>query len=338
MSPAPALLVLAAAGLAGLTATGLTVPPWDWEPAPGRTSQHCLCVPDTRTKWYNTSTLWANNSRLLSVAVPEGRPPPSGWPVMIDLLVISYPFQSPREAGTICGTGGTAGGIDYPPSWQCAQAVARSCGRMGNGTFYTCRAAAGHCSGLYSQNDSALLRGCGPPKPARPWGSRGPSDDFRLVMGGWQRKCPRPPALSKPCRAALARRCGWALKLEPASDWMTNCSRCVGGAIANLTADASLSCPTNTTPGGPLAPDLAYHFIKDFCVIDSAAAAGLNRVERLTVAAASPATLRTTTPGTAISSCPREAIATSTCLPAGYGETIPALQRSGSGGGQCVPV
>lgn len=47
-------------------------------------------MPTTAAEWYNTSVVWSNNSRLLSVAVPEGTPPAGGWPVMIDLLVVDF--------------------------------------------------------------------------------------------------------------------------------------------------------------------------------------------------------------------------------------------------------
>ena len=61
----------------------------------------------------NETVTWANNSRLLTLAVPEGTPPPGGWPVLMDLLVVDYPTRLPSDRGLdketakqICGLDG----------------------------------------------------------------------------------------------------------------------------------------------------------------------------------------------------------------------------------------
>ena len=64
---------------------------WDWEPSPAHISEHCLPVPSVPGEYYNSTVTWRNNSRLLYLAVPEGKPPPGGWPVLVDLLTVDYP-------------------------------------------------------------------------------------------------------------------------------------------------------------------------------------------------------------------------------------------------------
>ena len=82
-------------------------PEWSWSVAPSQISEVCLKVPtvsgtlpNTQTPdgmiWTNSTpgkaTFWTNNSRLLALAVPEGTPPPTGWPVLLTASII--PFDS----------------------------------------------------------------------------------------------------------------------------------------------------------------------------------------------------------------------------------------------------
>ena len=214
----------AAAGAAAQAAPGaIRVPDWAWEPHPDQVTQHCLRVPTPSGVWYNESVRWANDSRLLSIAVPEGPPPPTGWPVMIDLLVIDWP--GPRGQPT-CGLDGARNPqtTRFPPSTACAAAANRTCGNATH-TFAACRT-------CYSRNRLALKAACQP-------------HEFAAL----EFECPQPPPLAPSCAAALATRCNYTLA-EQDVHWERNCSLCVSHHQRNLSADAALRCPTNSTPSG----------------------------------------------------------------------------------------
>ena len=133
---------LAAAALGSGRGGGaeLVRPAWEWEPREEQTVQHCLQVATVNGSWNhevlnssgrgpdgqhqkkwiseNQSISWVNNSRLLSLAVPEGSPPPGGWPVLMDLLVVDYPSRlsgvehrgvDKATAQQICGLDGALG-------------------------------------------------------------------------------------------------------------------------------------------------------------------------------------------------------------------------------------
>ena len=93
------VLVLSAGWAASTAAAGrhapgegptLNVPDWDWEPNANNTLTYCLPVPTVKQKVGNVTVQWPNNSRLLLLAVPEGTPPPGGWPVMLDFNVVDF--------------------------------------------------------------------------------------------------------------------------------------------------------------------------------------------------------------------------------------------------------
>jgi hypothetical protein len=226
--PLPTATGAADADAAGGPLLQLQVPAWTWEPDASDVAQHCLALPNVTGVWYNESVTWTNNSRLLSVAVPKGTPPPGGWPVMVDLLVIDYPslFGEP-----LCGLDGRTNSAtrNYPPSKACAALATQLCGDKLNTTH-------AECTYCFMKNRTALMAVC-------------EKKETHSLMN----KCPvqLPPApLKKTCTAALATACNWTFSIPDASNGKhlqhRNCTHCVAAAQFNLSSHAATECPQVT--------------------------------------------------------------------------------------------
>ena len=217
------LLLLPMSLLAGTFS--LTVPDWTWEPDREEVSQHCLSVPNVTGIWYNESITWRNNSRLLSVAVPKGTPPPGGWPVMVDLLVIDYPslFGQP-----LCGLDGYENRQtnQYPASKACEALGKRLCGDKLHTDHY-------ECAGCFAKNRAELLTVC-----------------EKTELNVLQRQCPvepPPEPLNKSCTKALTSMCNWTFSIPDNSKehrlQRHNCTVCVLEAQRNLSMGGGSGCP-----------------------------------------------------------------------------------------------
>eukprot|EP01043_Picozoa_sp_COSAG02_P051826 COSAG02_NODE_5503_length_4277_cov_2.008617_1_plen_304_part_00 len=223
--PPPLRLLLPLLLLPAALSDFLTVPDWEWEPDRAQVAQHCLSVPNVTGIWYNESVTWTNNSRLLSVAVPKGTPPPGGWPVMVDLLVIDYPslFGQP-----LCGLDGYENPQthQYPASKAC-QALGKSlCGDKMHTNHY-------ECASCFSHNRTELLTVC---------------DKTEIYV--LEKQCPvEPPPvpLNKSCTKALSSMCNWTFSIPDNSPGHRlrrhNCSMCVSEAQHNLTMGGANGCP-----------------------------------------------------------------------------------------------
>ena len=223
----------------------LVTPAWDWEPHPSNTVQHCLHVPRTSgfwpheiprqvnhtTEWVevNESMVWSNNSRLLSLAVPEGTPPAGGWPVMMRLLVVDFPVRAPGAAGIdqgqqTCGLDGQRLANEYVDPAQvaakakCARLVTRTCGRALQ-NYTTCVDCAWY---NYTNRMGLVAAGC--------------TNQMleQLTLSGGE-LCAL-PKVSHQCNQSIASACGWTQALrnksntEPEPWWryfVNNCSACV---------------------------------------------------------------------------------------------------------------
>ena len=222
----------------------LTVPAWTWEPAAAQVASICLDVPDSTGNWNNLTIQWANNSRLLYLAVPDGPAPPTGWPVMVDLLVVD--FASVVAGAKKCGTEGQRHSERYPPSLKCVAAVNRTCGASWNqGSYYTCQTNRHHCFYRNESINPALAAAC-----------------TNEEISAESLTCPKPPKLSPLCRAALEPLCNWTKHLL-SKTWRQNCSQCVAQAQQSLSANSTLGCPRNATA---TAADVHMVMETDFCV------------------------------------------------------------------------
>ena len=229
----------------GDDAMALVTPAWDWEPDPSNVVQHCLTVPQTTGFWpheiprevnhtttwveVNESMVWANNSRLLSLAVPEGTPPAGGWPVMMRLLVVDFPVRTPGAVGIdqgqqTCGLDGQRLDNEFVDPAQvaakakCASLVNQTCG-VALQKYSTCVDCA---MNNYTNRRGFLAAGC--------------TNQMlqQLTMTGGE-LCPL-PRVSHQCNESIASACGWTQVLrnksnaEPEPWWryfMNNCSQCV---------------------------------------------------------------------------------------------------------------
>ena len=221
LAPPPLLLLLLGAAAAG----ALTVPDWTWEPAPAQVFQHCLALPNVTGDWYNETITWTNNSRMLSIAVPKGAPPPGGWPVMIDLLVIDYPSLYGQP---MCGLDGNSNPAtrDYPASKKCQALGKQLCGDKLNATHF-------QCTGCFSKNRTELLTVC----------------EHEEVYTLEKQCRPEPPLmpLNKSCTEALVDHCNWTFSIPDDSKGQRfrhhNCTLCVAKAQLNLSTHAGSECP-----------------------------------------------------------------------------------------------
>lgn len=91
--------------------------PTAWDYIPKQTFEVCVDGNTEPGQW--------NNTRLLHLAVPDGPPPPKGWPVLVQLLVV--PFGSTN--GTVCKPGPTPA----PPTAECAAGLASIVSVCGGG-------------------------------------------------------------------------------------------------------------------------------------------------------------------------------------------------------------
>lgn len=233
----------------------LTVPDWEWEPDRAQVGQHCLSVPNVTGMWYNESVTWTNNSRLLSVAVPKGTPPPGGWPVMVDLLVIDYPslFGEPS-----CGLDGYENPQtrQYPASKACQALGKRLCGDKLHTNHY-------ECTSCFSKNRTELLTVC-----------------EKMEIYVLEKQCPvEPPPvpLNKSCTKALSSMCNWTFSIPDNSPdhrmRRHNCSMCVSEAQHNLTMGGANGCPhasgaPHSSTWNESAAAARRQILMDFCFPD----------------------------------------------------------------------
>jgi hypothetical protein len=282
-------LAAAAVSSAAVSAAGasrqLVDPEWEWEPAQTQWVQHCLQVPTVNGSWdhevlnrsdhswpmVNESVTWANNSRLLTLAVPEGTPPPGGWPVLMDLLVVDYPTRSPSDRGVdkdtaqqICGLDGSTfadkdqNGEDGQRRSQCVAAAHTACGAALSGDYATCVGC------MHNTSVRAKLLGPTPPSGGSWTGPCSPGLLEQLTFAGNASGpgggglCPPAPPLPAACQASMQDKCGWTKVMRNASagatgkerielwrEYSRNCSSCVEHNFSHYLANISRSgCPS----------------------------------------------------------------------------------------------
>lgn len=261
------------------SALPLVHPEWEWEPAQTQWVQHCLQVPTVNGSWdhevfnrtdhswplLNETVTWANNSRLLTLAVPDGTPPPGGWPVLMDLLVVDYPTRVPSDRGLdkdtaqrICGLDGNTfvdPATDQKSSRsQCVAAAKEFCGAALLGNYSTCVGC------MFNASVRAKLLGPHPASDGRWTGPCSPGTLQDLTFGGSGSGglCPPAPALPAACLASIDAKCGWTKAIRNASatatgmeryelwrEYTRNCSSCLEHNFSPYWPNVSLSdCPS----------------------------------------------------------------------------------------------
>jgi hypothetical protein len=253
---------------AALAAAALVHPAWDWEPLFENTVQHCLAVKTVNGSWphqilnrsgnggrhyveINESMTWANNSRLITLAVPKGTPPPGGWPVLMDLLIQDYPNRTPRfkgvdlQARETCGMQGkpfvdpaaAAASHGAATSPACTSALTARCGTVQR-DYVGCLKCA-----LYNITNRRSLQGgdCPQNKAAFQDALIGRCTFGKPCLGGF---CPATPPISPQCQRSIDVACNWTRPLASVNyrDYETNCSKCVMDKWFNASAQI-LGCP-----------------------------------------------------------------------------------------------
>ena len=299
---------LAAAALSSGRGGGaeLVRPAWEWEPREEQTVQHCLQVATVNGSWNhevlnssgrgpdgqhqkkwiseNQSISWVNNSRLLSLAVPEGSPPPGGWPVLMDLLVVDYPSRlsgvehrgvDKATAQQICGLDGAlgptaAGGKGHKNQAakreKCAAAIRAQCGHALNSSFVDCV----RCGYYNATHRNATIEGGNCTNGLLHELLFTPRREGSSLYGGI---CPAPAPAPPRCNQSMQRVCGWTQAIRDAAakstdprerehlwvEYSRNCSRCVQ-------ENFKLSQPNVTAAGCPFAngSDVAGPMLLEF--------------------------------------------------------------------------
>lgn len=221
------LVLFASVAAVGALPPPLIDPPWDWTPSIGQYAEHCLRVPDTPGFLPNTMdgnwngsiprgrpTIWKNNSRLLHLAVPEGTPPPTGWPVVITVDI--HPVGSFATPKTPCDGEQSVQALlpkrpKVPP--VCATAIAVACS---NATLRT----------NYSTCSSCILHRVN----ATTARSRPCKSSWHLIG----EVCPRQRTPAR-CVAQLGVLCGGAYNRTNRTEWR-GCQACVKTSYVNATA------------------------------------------------------------------------------------------------------
>eukprot|EP01048_Picozoa_sp_COSAG05_P021302 COSAG05_NODE_3879_length_1793_cov_1.595041_1_plen_494_part_10 len=285
--------IISLAMLQHSVSVGLNTPAWDWEPKPSNTIQHCLNVPRTNGSWphqvaryfnrsehwvqINESVTWVNNSRLLSLAVPEGTPPPGGWPVIMDLLVKDYPVRGLGRTGInpgkqTCGLDGNAvpKSVQDPAAAEvrkrCKALVLTRCGREVLHQYDACT----RCSWLNATNRNSFVKdGCTPQI----------LEQLTIMDTGTDGYfCGPMPPVTKRCNQSIEAECGWTKDLLKRAQtehepwwkyYVYNCSTCVANftrtqRYANQTQNKNWGNETGCTDAND--KDLPYYPIyKGFC-------------------------------------------------------------------------
>lgn len=281
----------------------LVQPDWEWEPAQTQWVQHCLQVPTVNGSWdhevfnrsdhswplVNETVTWANNSRLLTLAVPEGTPPPGGWPVLMDLLVVDYPTRLPSDRGVdketakqICGLdGGTfADPAATSPSRakaRCGAAAKMLCGKALSGGYNTCIGC------MLNATIRSTLLGPHPPSGGSWTGPCSPGTLQELTFGDIADGglCPPAPPLPTTCVAFIDNKCSWTKAIRNASivasgkervdlwrDYTRNCSSCLERSLE--VSNTSISgCPYSNWSTATEPAAARQEMLDGYCKIES---------------------------------------------------------------------
>eukprot|EP01052_Picozoa_sp_SAG31_P016485 SAG31_NODE_1094_length_9945_cov_3.834349_5_plen_135_part_00 len=94
-----------AAAAAGPPGTDTRLPAWNYAPLH---TDYCVD---------GTTAAHPNNKRLVFVALPEGKPPPRGWPVYFWFVVDSFPSKN-HSFGGPAGTPGSCEPVTRDPTQQ----------------------------------------------------------------------------------------------------------------------------------------------------------------------------------------------------------------------------
>ena len=237
----------------------LVDPAWDWEIPLEQTAEACLRVPNSTgflpleqtaegAVWNATHGqpwTWIANSRLMHLAVPQGTPPPRGWPVLITLEII--PVTSELSPPTQCDYPlPKMPGPPLPPKPKipqpCLDVIRRYCSAA---ELAKNRSSCSHCifaANFTNASNCTMSRG---------------------KMGS--RLCP--PELPTPvpprCIVNITTPCGGAYNRTDPANW-TKCSNCVKGHKGN--ESFGHNCPKKvhglitTICGSPLKKQHSRHF------------------------------------------------------------------------------
>jgi hypothetical protein len=221
----------------------LQQPEWDWEPSPAHISEHCLAVPSVPGEYYNSTVTWRNNSRLLYLAVPEGKPPPGGWPVLVDLLTVDYPAGLYSGASSDCGLQGKPSESmdDAPPPQFCLDSMRTACAESIAAGYLLCA----RCANIHARNMSKAFH---------------LHNETGIDCSTSQRQtisavCPKPPPIDTACSELLNASC-------PTADYPTTrtCAECVS---ANVTHSHNKSYPEHNPM--PCARNMTSIILTDYC-------------------------------------------------------------------------
>ena len=99
------MTTVAAGLLVQSAAAALNVPAWDFKP--GNNAAVCVdATTDSPPTGWRLQHGGAVNARWVYYALPEGTPPPGGWPVFLSLVTDNFAAPVDVPAGSKCGGGG----------------------------------------------------------------------------------------------------------------------------------------------------------------------------------------------------------------------------------------